>query len=550
MSKKTTAISKSLGKTILWRQEVWSDQELAIQKNAIFNFFQAWNKKFRHKMLAYTLTTCNTKVLIQFLRFSFFKKQAPKKWKWKPYRYKKKIPTIKYAKKLIFYNWIRSLFKAHLFITRLNVIALKSNLQNTKNNVIEILLWSNKLIKLTLFGRAKNIMNRFGGEENIKFCNRLKLVLNPKFWSPKEKVLDDIKNQGILLNKQARSVNIFIGQIRNRFFKTQNLCNWQSFCVLKNTNFLLTKINSFWVNFKKTVKKNWLCFFEKTWLEYRINIEIQQNKLASEFNNKNYLLIFNEIILMFYGMGVLEAFGQKKQSKKPSYFAASRVMQYFFHTALGNIISGLWSNYTTDRLVHSFIATNKIREVFLDTPCAAKRQHNQLYFPSAHKNTQTILSLHIKTVSIKRYLQKKLIVCMQTLYIKLCRHDKIFSVKNLIQGIVVAMQLRSAAFLAEILQRLLSSTGWDPKAWTIAIKTFKKICKTVKRNLSFPIKIRIRLTGKWRGSARTKTVKIKIGKSPVNNDKNVIVTSGRTFAVLKPGTMGIKLDLFWKILKN
>jgi hypothetical protein len=66
----------------------------------------------------------------------------------------------------------------------------------------------------------------------------------------------------------------------------------------------------------------------------------------------------------------------------------------------------------------------------------------------------------------------------------------------------------------------------------------------IKRSLRFPIKICLRLTGKWRGSARTRVTKIKIGRTPVSLDGNIMSTSGRTYAILKPGVMGISINLF------
>jgi len=63
----------------------------------------------------------------------------------------------------------------------------------------------------------------------------------------------------------------------------------------------------------------------------------------------------------------------------------------------------------------------------------------------------------------------------------------------------------------------------------------------VKKYLYFPIKISIFLTGKFRGSGRTRMMKTIIGKTL--RGIGVLVTSGVTSAVLKPGTMGIKIIL-------
>jgi len=75
------------------------------------------------------------------------------------------------------------------------------------------------------------------------------------------------------------------------------------------------------------------------------------------------------------------------------------------------------------------------------------------------QQNKQIITIHIKAFSIKNYLPNKLLNCIQTLHNKFIKYNKAFSIRNLIQGISVALQLKSATFLAEIMQKLLTSAG-------------------------------------------------------------------------------------------
>jgi len=160
-----------------------------------------------------------------------------------------------------------------------------------------------------------------------------------------------------------------------------------------------------------------------------------------------------------------------------------KTIKYFYRETLGNFIKNFW-------LYLDVIKKNNIyiRQFITEN--------------NAYKQTSN-LSLHFKNLSIMQYLPKNFKNYIKKVCTKLKSYNKNFNVKNFADNIAYAFRLKSAEFLCEILQILLTLTGWKPKLWMAAIKLFKKTCQLTRKLSKYSMTIRLRLTGKWRGSGRT-----------------------------------------------